>query len=448
MDVHRPATDPLADGRPGLRVLRLRLPAAPLPLVLRRDRPHDARSRALDVADVLRYVGAARRTLRGPLIAQIEGPGDPLASPGTVLRALALVREHDPDVMAGLVIDGPLFAEYVDELVDLAIHHVVIRMDAWSLKTARRVYGRVAYRGELLAGAEAGRLVLEEGRRAVRLAVANRIPVALRFTAIPTVNSRDLAAIAAFAAAEGVERVDVVAHDPLPGAPLAKAGMPTAEELDACREEVARAYARAFPEGLPQGPGAFSWLVPGRTTDVALSSLDHVDALSLLPDPEKEEPEEAPILPPRRALMVAVASTDGSFVDLSLADAAHIQVYAVGRERTRWLGTRTLPTDWQRRRDGVGAPEGILRAVAGCGAVVSTRFTAKAATLLSAVGVRACPAGGHVDDVLDRISRGTLPSERDARGRTRSGGDGDDDEDEAPCPRKSLVSPPNADWDA
>src|SRR5262245_31209159 len=97
-----------------LHVLRVTLPAAPVPLVLRRDRfaPGDfevaragrdrrragkdrskddmpAGMAALDPADVLRLVGAARRTMRGPLVALLEGPGDPLASPVHVLRALA-----------------------------------------------------------------------------------------------------------------------------------------------------------------------------------------------------------------------------------------------------------------------------------------------------------------------------------------------------------------------
>src|SRR5205823_8034663 len=127
-----------------------------------------------------------------------------------------LLREHDPDVMTGLVIDGPLVAEYADEMVELGLHHVVLRMDAASVRAAWRVYGRVVYRGETLAGPDAGRLVMEEGRRAVRVLVANRIPVAIRFTAIPTVNTGDLPAIAAFAAAEGVERIDVVPHRPVP----------------------------------------------------------------------------------------------------------------------------------------------------------------------------------------------------------------------------------------
>src|SRR5204863_7391744 len=118
------------------------------------------------------------RTMRGPLAAQIEGPGDPLASPSHVLRALALLREHDPDVMTGLVIDGPLLAEYIDELLDLGLHHVVLRMDAMSVRAAWRVYGRVHYRGETVVGPDAGRLVMEEGRRAARVLVANRIPVA------------------------------------------------------------------------------------------------------------------------------------------------------------------------------------------------------------------------------------------------------------------------------
>lgn len=410
MDADQPA--PSSRPRPSLHVLRVVLPAAPHALVLRRDRlPPDPAS-AIDPADVLRYVGAARRTRRGPLVAQFEGPGDPLASPSHVLRALALLKEHDPDVMVGLVIDGPLLAEYLDELLDLGVHHVVLRMDAFSVKTAWRVYGRIQYRGELIVGPDAGRLVLEEGRRAVRLLVANRIPTAVRFTAIPTVNLRDLPAIAAFAAAEGVERVDVVPHVPVPRAPLAKLGAPARSELEMCREIVAGAYAGAavdtFDPDLPRAPGALAWFADGRLLDVDRSELESVDVLSLLPDPTQETASEADILPPRRSLVIGIATSDGAFVDRSMLDATHLQVYAVSPSEIRWLGTRALPSGILRRRDGVGVPSEFLGAVSGCRAIVATRFTKKAATLLDAVGIRPHVAGGHVDEVLDRVARGTL----------------------------------------
>jgi nitrogen fixation protein NifB len=381
--------------------------------VFRRDRLGPV-GRALDVADVLRYVGAARRTLRGAVVVVIEGPGDPLASPATVLRALSLLEEHDPEVKTGLVIDGPLLCEYADELADLGLHHLVLRMDAATVKTARRVYGRVHYRGETLTGVDAGRLVLEEGRRAVRLAARRGLAVAVRFTAIPTVNVRDLGAVASFGAWEGVERVEVVPHAPVPGAPLERAGTPTPSELAACRDVVAAAYRAAGEDGVERAPGALAWLDAGRVRDVPLSSLEHVDALSLLPDPE-EEARPAAILPPRRAQMVAVASTDGERVDRPLADAGQVRVYAVQNDGIRWLGTRSLSSASGRRRDGVGDAQEFLRAVAGCRAVVATRFTPRASTLLDAVGIASYVAGGPVEEVLDRIARGTVARAADAR---------------------------------
>lgn len=407
-DVDRPARSSLPEANPGLHVLRVTLAAAGTPLVLRRDRILAPSMPALDPADVLRYVGAARRTMRGPLVAQLDGPGDPLASAASVLRALALVRDHDPDVMTGLVVDGPLLAEYLDELLDLGVHHVIVRMDAASVRAAWRVYGRLVYRGDTIVGPDAARLVLEEGRRAVRLLVAARVPVAIRYTAIPTVNLADLPSIAAFAAAEGVERVDVVPHRPVARAPLAHCGVPTAGELASLREVVAEAYRLAEVDGIPQAPGALAWLSDGRLLDVPLARLEHVDPLSLLPGLDPEGPQEAPILPARKSRIVAVATADGTFVDRSLVDAPHLQIYAVGATRTRWLGTRALATGILRRRDGVGVPHEFLAAVAGCHAVVATRFTKKAATLLDAVGIRPVTAGGHLDEVLDRVARGTL----------------------------------------
>ena len=115
-----PASGASAPG-PSLGIWRLNLPAAPRPLMLRRDRPFDAEAPVTDVPDVMRYVASARATLQGPLVLEIEGPGDPLASPESVLRILALVREHHPDVVTGLVIDGPLLAEYTEELEQFGV---------------------------------------------------------------------------------------------------------------------------------------------------------------------------------------------------------------------------------------------------------------------------------------------------------------------------------------
>ena len=136
-----------------------------------------------------------------------------------------------------------------------------------------------------------------------------------------------------------------------------------------------------------------------------------MDVMSLLPDPFRETAPEGEILPPRRSLVVGVATSDGAFVDRSLVDTTHLQLYAVSPTEIRWLGTRSLPMGILRRRDGVGIAGEFLEAVAGCRAIVATRFTKKAATLLDAVGIRPHVAGGHVDEVLDRVSRGTLRSQ-------------------------------------
>jgi nitrogen fixation protein NifB len=415
MDVSPTFRGAAVPGPSGLPVSRIVLPACAAPLVLRRDRPPPVPMPVLDAGDALRYAGAARRILRGPLVAVFDGPGDPLASAGTVLRALALLQEHDPDVMTGLVLDGPLVAEYVDELVELGLRHAVVRMDAATVRTARRVVGKVLYRGDLVSGADAARLVLEEGRRAVRRLVEAGIPVAVRFTAIPTVNLGDLPSVATFAARAGAGRIEIVPHAPVLGAPLAKAGRPTPAELSDCAAIVERAMLDAEEAGLSAPASALHWLLGPRVRDVPLSRLDRVDPMTLLPDPDEPPPHEGDILPPRRARLVAVATTDGHFVDRSFADAAQLRLYAVGRDKNRFLGTRPLPAEPARRRDGVGSSRGLLLAIAGCHAVVSTRFSARAATLLSAVGIEAVTAGGHLDEVLDRVSRGTLHAKRPRR---------------------------------
>jgi hypothetical protein len=384
----------------GLQSSRLRLPAAARPCVLRRDRTYDG-DPALDPGDVLRLSCAARRGVRGALLVEIDGPGDPLASAATTLRALALLRDHEPSVLPGLVVDGLLVAEYADELVDLGLHHLVVRMDAVTPSVARRVVSHVVHRGETFDGSEAARLVLEEGRRALRVARWHRIPVAVRFTAIPAVNLEEAGRVAALCADEGVDRVDVVPHAPKAGAPLAWAGVPTRGEMAECRAAVCAHLPAAEMRG-----GRLGRLDPARLVELALDDVERLDERA--PPPARFEPDPGPILPARKAQVVAVASTDGEIVDRALADAGRLRIYAVGEEGLRWVGTRTLAASFPRRHDGVGSAPELLAALAGCRAVVATRFTPRAATLLDAVGIRAHAAVGPVDEVLDRVARGTL----------------------------------------
>lgn len=356
--------------------------------------------------DVVRYVAAGRRTLRGPLALEIEGPGDPLASPETVLRALSILREHHPDVVTGLVVDGPLMAEYVEELSAFGLQYVVLRMDAATARTARRLVDGAIHRGDHLDREAAATLMLDEGPRALTLATRHGIPVAVRFTLVPTVNAKEAEAVAEIAQRGGARRVDVVAHRPVAGSPLARSGTPTAKEL----AETTKVFDALFHPAPHEDPvqDALDWMSPERLQPVDLDALDAVDVLRTLPGVE-EEPEPARVLPPRRALLVAVATSDGVLVDLPLTGTNLLHIYAVTEDHIRPVGARPLPTDPRRRNDGVGDAQHFLQALVGCRALVATRIPSRAETLLDAVGIHAVAHGGPLEEVLDRVSRGTVP---------------------------------------
>lgn len=392
---------------PRLGVWRLRLPGAPTPLMLRRDRPFDVAAPVVATADVLRYVAVARKTLRGPLLLEIEGPGDPLASPENVLRALALVHEHHPDVLTGLVIDGPLLAEYHEELEDFGVNYLALRLDTATEGTARRLVAGAVYRGEVLEVPDAARLLVEESRRALYVARRRGLPVVVRTTVIPTVNLGEITEIATMAAEGGAQRMDLIPHAPKPDTPLARGGTPTEGEMYDLRAEVHRVFRETpVPEGRPEAP-ELAWLAPERFREVDLDRLDAVDVLRILPDPFEDQ-EPGKLLPPRRAQIVAVASRDGTLVDQPLAAADALRIYVVTENHIKCLGVRRLAEDIRRRQDGVGDARVFLEALVGCRALVATQLSKRAVTLLQAVGVLPVAMGGPVEETLDRIARGTI----------------------------------------
>lgn len=388
-----------------LGVWRLALAAAPNPLVFRRDRPFDEGVIAAGVPDVVRYVATARQTLRGPLVLEIEGPGDPLASPETVLRSLALVHAHYPDVMTGLVIDGPLLGEYAAEMTDFGLRYVVLRMDAATVPTARRLVDGAIYRGERLDRAAATDLVLESGPQALQIARRHRLPTVVRFTLVPTVNAGEVGEVAQRARDAGALRMHVVPHVPAPDGPLAKAGVPSVEELADARGLVTEVF-DTLPSKEPDDP-TLDWLVPERLQPVDTDELDVVDVMRGLPSPTRFL-SLAPVLPPRRSQLVAVATRDGTLVDTPLGVASMLRIYVVTEQAIRLIGSRPLSLDPRRRQDGVGNAQAFLQAIVGCRAVVASQIPSRAMTLLEAVGVKPVALGGTVEEVLDRVARGTV----------------------------------------
>ncbi len=401
---HPPAAGPSAH----LPVWRLALPAAPRPLLLRRDRPFVPETPSIDVADVLRLVSTARHVLAGPLALHIEGPGDPLASPESSLRILSLLERHHPDVRTGLVIDGPLLGEYADEFAALGLSRLTIRLDAASPRSAERFVSGALHRGDVLDRPAAAALWLDELGRAFEIARRAGLATTACTTLVPTWNDDEIETLARHAARGGALRIDVVAPA-LDGIPALRGLHPTARELDAAR----RAARRAFNDelgaiGADASETTYEHLAPTRFRDVDRDALDEVDVLSTLPDPDGAREREGTHLPRRRPQVVAVATRDGTLVDLPLGDARRLHLYAVGEASLRLLGTRDLPPAPGRRTDGVGHAPRFLQAINGCRALVATAFSSRALTLLRAVGIRPIATGGRIDEVLDRVARGTV----------------------------------------
>lgn len=399
---------------PSLGVWRLALRAAPVPLLLRRDSSFANDEAHVPAAEMLRYASTARQVLKGPLVLEIEGPGDPLASAENVLRGLALVHEHHPDILTGLVIDGPLLNEYARELNELGLNYLVLRMDAASTDAARKLLDHAVYKADLLERDDAARLYIDEQRRALTIAQQHRLPVAVRITLIPTVNDLEVAELAELACRGGAERVDVVGwRGAESGAARGRRASP-GEVRDA--QDLVDGIVRRFEPAGGRPLRTTRWLHPERFRDVDLQALDQVDVLEILPSPEAETVDDAAfqvpagrLLPPRRTGLVAVASSDGTLIDRRIEDVEYLRIYLVTPEETRLVGKRTLPRKVRKAKDGVGDAALLLESLVGVGAVVARRFTKRAITLLQAVNVRPFDTVGNVEDVLDRVSRGTLP---------------------------------------
>ncbi len=244
-------------------------------------------------------------------VAGIAGPGDPMANPAETLETLRLLHEEFPQLLFCLSSNGLALAPYARELAELGVSHVTITLNAVDPGIGARIYswvrdGNVLYRGEAAAG-----LLLERQLASLEALRPLNMVVKVNTIVIPGVNDMHIQAVAETAKAAGASLHNLMPLLPAAGTPF---GGLTEPAPDTMRK--LRAVAGGI---LPQ----MTHCRRCRADAVGLLGHDRSGEMAgqlagcgcLAPTAQEDRP------------YVAVATREGTLVNLHLGEAKRFQVW-------------------------------------------------------------------------------------------------------------------------
>jgi nitrogen fixation protein NifB len=177
----------------------------------------------------------------GMAVAEIAGPGDPLATPELTLETLRLLRQHVPNLILSVATNGMgLTPEFVKALAKVGVSHVTITVNVVDPDLGQHIYRWCRDGRQLLQGHLAASRLLERQRLAVQALKASGLMVTVHTVVMPGINNHHVVAISREMKALGADRQTCLPLYPSPQTPFAVIPMPTPTEMAELRHRASR----------------------------------------------------------------------------------------------------------------------------------------------------------------------------------------------------------------
>jgi len=312
----------------------------------------------------------------------ITGPGDPLANLDAVLETCGRISEVYPELELCLSTNGlGLTPDTVDRLVRAGITHVSVGVNAVDPGVAKRLVARVRDE-KVMFGREGVEILIERQLSGIKALVERGVHVNVNTVVIAGVNDDHVEAVARAVAGVGADTQNCAGLVPAKGTPLAVLGPTPMALLEAVRQRASRwmpqadhcATCRSDSVGMAGGLDRWAELAPGN---------------------HRPQHGSAPLRP-----YVAVASKDGSAVDMHLGAAENFTIWERIQDVIRPMETRSAAGP-----RGEGRWERLAGLLHDCGAVVVSGAGESPRRTLAALGLAVLEKSGPVQQEVDEVFR-------------------------------------------
>jgi len=140
----------------------------------------------------------------------LNGPGDPLATPAMTMQILAGLREQYPGLPMGVTTMGLGLAEQAGFWAEHGVARVTLLLDAVSPEAIKKMYTWIRPGKRSIPLAEGAAILIEEQAKGIAACKAAGIPVCIRTTVYAGINEQEVEEIASLAVALGAESISLL----------------------------------------------------------------------------------------------------------------------------------------------------------------------------------------------------------------------------------------------
>ena len=359
----------------------------------------------------------------------IAGPGDPLANPERTFATFRLLAEKAPDIKLCVSTNGLALPECVDELARHNIEHVTITINCVDADVGAKIYPWIFWKNRRVRGRAAAAILIGQQQKGLEMLVARGILVKINSVLIPGVNDQHLKEVSRVVKAKGafLHNVMPLIAEPGHGTFFGLMGQrsPSPEELqrlqDACAGDMVMMrhcrQCRADAVGLlGEDRGAEFTLERLDALEASAGEgggIDHAAALArrqafraqAVAELEarraarRAEAQGAPQVlafhrparkPRGRPVLMAVATKGTGVVNEHFGHAREFLVYEASEAGVRFIGHRRTDkycVGGEHCGDGESRLDRVIRALAGCEAVLCARIGFEPWGRLEAAGI-------------------------------------------------------------
>jgi len=314
----------------------------------------------------------------------IAGPGDPFANSGQTLETLRLVRERHPDTMLCLATNGLELAAHVEELAALEVSHVTITVNAVDPEIGKGIYAWARAGRKIYRGLDAARVILERQLEGIRALKEKGMVVKINTVVIPGINDDHVAEVGRRVSELGADILNCIPLYHVAGTPFENVTPPTADRMNAIRQEAAVFLPQMGHCGRCRADAA-GLIGQERTAEIA----------ELLKEAARPRvSDERPY--------VAVASMEGLLVNQHLGEAVSLWIFGKKEGKCELLERRSTPAP------GGGSERWaeLARAISDCSTLLASGIGPFPQLALERAGIRVVVMEGLAIEGVEAVLNG------------------------------------------
>lgn len=318
----------------------------------------------------------------------IAGPGDALANWEETKRTFELIREYDPDVTFCLSTNGLLLPSYAEELVKLGVTHVTVTMNAVDPHIAGQIYKHIHYMGKRYEKEAAGGIMVSNQLNGLRILITHGVICKVNIVALKGINDTHIPEIVQTVKDIGGFITNIMPHISVEGSGFENLPKLNEKEIEKLRNECSSIVKQMYH------------CKQCRADAVGTLEDDKSIELTGFLDTNMNKSTEG-------KYRFAVASKNGSLVDLHFGQAEEFYIYEFKNGEANYLETRKVNKYCNGNsecNDETDKIQRIIATVSDCHGVLSMRMGEAPKKKLREKGIKVITTFDRVVDAVIKAS--------------------------------------------